>query len=129
MSDIADLLPRMRSAYEIFSEELEKHLEFLIETKQVLATKTEAAEIEEVFRERAKGLEQRFHVFKGGAGFLKLQKIAALSDTFEKVFKKGEVDHPDKIQLQAEFSATVEQLEAELISLRELLEQSAPADS
>lgn len=126
MSELADLLPRMRSAYEIFAEELEKHLEFLLESKEVLAEKTEPAELEEVFRQRAKGLEQRFHVLKGGAGFLKIKQVADLSDEFEKFFKKGELNHSDSVELKSEFSEAVEVLQRELHSLQSLLEETSP---
>ncbi len=129
MNDVADLLVRMRSAYEIFAEELEKHLGFLLETSNALGELEKEDELEKFFSDKAKSLEQRFHVLKGGAGFLKLNKVADISDKFESVFKRACVNHDDLALLKSEFVQSISQLKVELAELNTLLANTASDDS
>lgn len=79
-----DIRPELREAYNIFVGELRTHTEFL--SKLVTKAK-EAPDALEFLRANAPSLEQRFHLLKGGSGFLKLDDLRELSKRGEQLAK------------------------------------------
>ena len=79
MQDLPDYL---KEAYQLFKLELSSHLGELGSQTVTL----------EMLREGSEQFEQRFHTIKGGAGFLKLERISALASEGEEMFKFGPLD-------------------------------------
>ena len=111
----------MRSAYEIFADELERHLQYMEQCASSLQPISTAEDIHGLFVTAAKSLEQRFHVVKGGAGFLKLERIASISESYEECFKHAGVHREDMLGLKDDFLRAVQELREELERLRALL--------
>ena len=110
----------LHSTYQIFAEELSSHVAFF---KQVLARLEDVVgeqAIEEELRTKAKKLEHRFHLLKGGAGFLQLKEIAEASLAGETLFKGGKL-HESPSKLNQELTQIVETIESELSQLKEVL--------
>jgi HPt (histidine-containing phosphotransfer) domain-containing protein len=121
MAELAELLKRMRSAYEIFVSELDNHLYFFWDICSSLERCSNAEEISRVFAEHAQKLEHRFHVIKGGAGFLKLERTAQLAAKAEGWFKHRDHQTPIDGTLKTDLTQLVAELEKEATELKNLL--------
>ena len=118
-NDIKDLLTRMRSAYEIFLQEFDSHLKFLSTLAHDLRNADNPMSI---LSEKRVSAQNRFHVIKGGAGFLKLTDIAACASEAEETLKKTALDADSLDSLSDCLQRTVSTLEQEVEELRKLLQ-------
>ncbi|MCB0322236.1 MAG: Hpt domain-containing protein [Bdellovibrionales bacterium] len=125
MQEILPLIVKMRSTYDIFVTELESHLAalegFVAELETMPPEKLSSG-----FDAHAKRLAERFHVLKGGSGFLQLKTIASLTGKGEEWFKNGTVPARAPIDLRTELAELVRALRDELNALQHLLKESSP---
>lgn len=74
----------LREAADIFEKELDGHLQFF---ERILDEATRAVSPDEVLRSHAHSLAQRFHLLKGGAGFLGLEPMRIAATEGDELFK------------------------------------------
>jgi chemotaxis protein histidine kinase CheA len=77
--------PLLQSALKIFVKELESHLDYFDEIlAQIQAIKNN---VEPVSEKRAQEIQKKFHLIKGGAGFLGLREISENATNGEQLVK------------------------------------------
>ncbi len=117
MEDFRQSIQKMGPVYDLFASELEAHLVFFHRASKAYCLGS--ADID--FSATSQVLEQRLHLIKGGAGFLKLETIRALAESGEQWFKNHAANEPEQIAKKAE--AIASKLCDELVKLKSLLSE------
>ncbi len=92
MSDDSAFIPEvLHEAAKIFLAELNGHAEFIHSLRTRLAG-APPADTEKLLTENAGPLAERFHLIKGGAGFLKLTALKDNASQNEKLFRARPLD-------------------------------------
>lgn len=114
----------MRSTYELFLTEIAGHLEFFEESCSKCSALTNSAALRDALEELSTKLAHRFHVIKGGSGFLQLKTIQLASKEAENLFKNG-IDASLRTEdIVAKLQQSIEVLRKEEQTLRQLLEST-----
>lgn len=91
----------LETAFELFLQELDGHLEFFGDLLSKLAAADEAA-FRELLSENERKISHKFHTVKGAAGFLQQKDLADQADQAERLFKSKVIfDLPRAEALQA----------------------------
>ena len=122
MEELPQISESMRPTYELLLTEIASHLEFFEESCSRCSALTNSAALEDTLEELSTKLAHRFHVIKGGSGFLQLKAIQLASKEAEDLFKNG-IDASLRTEdILAKLQQSVEVLRKEEQALRQLLE-------
>ena len=83
-----------KTAYVVFADELKITLSLLEDIFSTLRSMETEAERLSLLSPHAGRLEQRFHVMRGGAGFLKLDLLHQTATKAELLFSQGQIQQP-----------------------------------
>ena len=86
MEDLQKLIGSMRPVYEIFLSENRDHLVFFEDHLRQFNNAGNTANLRDLLDSAVPAIENRFHLIKGGAGFLKLEDIARIAAQGSKLF-------------------------------------------
>lgn len=114
----------MRTAFEVFAQELDAHLKYFQETLTALDAAATTEQYADIFAARARKLEHLFHVIKGASGFLQLKEIREMSIKGESWFKNQTVGPSDKSALLKDFRELITGLQSESNTLNEVLDST-----
>jgi len=114
MADSQQVPAALQSALGIFIKELDTHVVYFRELLSALEQEHASC-----LDESSKTLEHRFHVIKGGAGFLKLEEIRQSAILGESMFKHGIVHEQPEEKTTHQFIEIVDLLERQVGELRD----------
>lgn len=114
----------MRPTYELFLTEIASHLEFFEESCSRCSASANSTALKDTLEELSTKLAHRFHVIKGGSGFLQLKAIQLASKEAEDLFKDGIDASMRREDVVAKLQQSVDILRKEEQALRQLLEST-----